>query len=268
MEQRQGYFINSDRDSTNQKRPLTHTANCILYLLSGNGCFSLGDHTLPLVSGQCCFIPCGSTARYWSEGEWEYVWIEFEGELFDEILSKVAFSPENPVCKATEEQAALFVDISNRKYSSHGGEYYYTLGLAVQLLSSLAISHPSEKQLAEDGSMRSVLAFIHSNLYRADLSVEYLAQVTGVGRTTLYHRFKKEVGCSPSEYIQKRRISTARHLLRTEKMSVRSVAAAVGYDDPLYFSRVFHKATKCSPTHYRRFFHRMESENKVKEEDQ
>ena len=254
------HYFNTDHASADHKRPKINTANCLLFISKGHGYLQIRRRVYPITAGQCCLIPCDCAASYWAESgeEWDYIWLLFEGELFDEILRKIAFSPETPICDTTEEQAELFHKIGARKYNSCNGEYYYTLGLVVQLLSSFIVSFPSETLITEDGSMRAILSFIHSNLCRRELTVEYLARIMGVSRIALYQRFKKELDCSPSEYIQRRRIRQAQYLLSTTKLPVTQIAAAVGYDNPLYFSRAFHKITSLSPTAYRAHFHRHE----------
>ena len=254
------HHFNTDVATADHKLPIVNSMNCLLYIQRGNGYLTMKDGTFPLLQGQCCLIPAGYAASYQAESgtTWDYIWLLFDGALFDEILRKIAFSPANPICTVTEAQADLIQRISTRKYTARSGEYYHTLGLLVHLFSSFTSTFPSETLIAEDGSLRSVIAFIHSNLHRSDLSVEYLARITGVSRITLCNRFKKELGCSPKEYIQKRRIFVACNLLSTTQISVTQIAAAVGYDNPLYFSRIFHKAMNRPPAEYRKHFLRRE----------
>ena len=62
--------------------------------------------------------------------------------------------------------------------------------------------------------------------------------------------FKKEMGCTPIEYLNHTRISNAKNLLssRNSGLSVASIAALCGFSDPLYFSRLFKKETGVSPS--------------------
>lgn len=65
--------------------------------------------------------------------------------------------------------------------------------------------------------------------------------------------FKKEVGSSPLEYLTKLRMQAAEKLLTamwSNEYSISEVAQMCGYEDPLYFSRVFKKHFGCSPTNY------------------
>lgn len=63
--------------------------------------------------------------------------------------------------------------------------------------------------------------------------------------------FKKEVGSSPLEYLTNLRMQSAEKLLTAmwaNQYSISEVAQMCGYEDPLYFSRVFKKNFGCSPT--------------------
>ena len=54
------------------------------------------------------------------------------------------------------------------------------------------------------------------------------------------------------QYILSLRMANAQSLLESTRCNITEVAAAVGYDDPLYFSRLFRRHTGFSPTEYRK----------------
>lgn len=62
--------------------------------------------------------------------------------------------------------------------------------------------------------------------------------------------FKKEVGVTPLEYLIRVRMKKAETILSAMSgdYSVAEIARLCGYDDALYFSRVFKKSFGCSPT--------------------
>lgn len=67
--------------------------------------------------------------------------------------------------------------------------------------------------------------------------------------------FKKEVGISPQQFLINLRISHAKKLLtdkQEEHLAISQVAYNCGYDDALYFSRVFKSATGFSPKEYQK----------------
>ena len=83
-------------------------------------------------------------------------------------------------------------------------------------------------------------------------SVDQLAEKNFLSTSRFLHLFKDVTGRSYKEYIAFIRIASARQYLLNTEMSVCDIAAAVGYDDQNYFSRVFKKIVGCSPTEYRR----------------
>ena len=64
--------------------------------------------------------------------------------------------------------------------------------------------------------------------------------------------FKEERGISMQQLCDRLKTDEACRLLRSTFMPVNAVAAAVGYSDPLYFSRRFSEKTGTSPTEFRR----------------
>ena len=54
------------------------------------------------------------------------------------------------------------------------------------------------------------------------------------------------------QFITSIRITNAQMLLETTNYAVNEIARIVGYDNPLYFSRLFHKQKGCSPSEYRK----------------
>ena len=54
------------------------------------------------------------------------------------------------------------------------------------------------------------------------------------------------------QFITSIRITNAQMLLETTNYAVNEIAHIVGYDNPLYFSRLFHKQKGCSPSEYRK----------------
>ena len=63
--------------------------------------------------------------------------------------------------------------------------------------------------------------------------------------------FSQEMGYTFIEYLTHIRMKHAQELLRTTEMRSTEVAAAVGYNDPHYFSYLFKKTTLMNPRDYR-----------------
>ena len=64
--------------------------------------------------------------------------------------------------------------------------------------------------------------------------------------------FKEYTGSTPLQYIVSIRITNAQRLLETTTYTVTEIGHIVGYENPLYFSRIFHKQKGVSPSGYRK----------------
>jgi two-component system, response regulator YesN len=83
------------------------------------------------------------------------------------------------------------------------------------------------------------------------LSLNRLAQTLGVHPSYLSRTFKKELGMTLTEYINKLRIEEAKYMLDSSNASVATIALSVGYNDANYFSKVFQKREQVTPHEYR-----------------
>ena len=59
------------------------------------------------------------------------------------------------------------------------------------------------------------------------------------------------MGRSPQQYLINLRLHNAQNMLLDTDLSVGEIARSVGYDDQLYFSRLFHRYFGTSPREYR-----------------
>ncbi|NLR91516.1 helix-turn-helix transcriptional regulator [Flammeovirga agarivorans] len=85
----------------------------------------------------------------------------------------------------------------------------------------------------------------------SNLTLEELAKLNDMSLSTFKREFQKVYGISPSKYIMQERLVKAQELLKVSEIPVSDVAYEVGYNDPLYFTRLFKKQFGVSPSHYR-----------------
>ncbi len=90
------------------------------------------------------------------------------------------------------------------------------------------------------------------NRYTELLSLPSIAEYFGVTPATVSSLFKKYKGIPPMEFMIRLRIEKAKELLRiVPPLTIRDVAAAIGYEDPYYMSRLFKSVTGMSPSEFR-----------------
>lgn len=91
-----------------------------------------------------------------------------------------------------------------------------------------------------------------SENYNKPICIEEYAESRHVSACWFIRQFKHYTGMPPMQYILSIRIANAQNLLETTAYTVSEIAAIVGYDNPLYFSRLFKKQLGMSPTEYRK----------------
>jgi AraC-like DNA-binding protein len=83
------------------------------------------------------------------------------------------------------------------------------------------------------------------------LQVAKLAQTSHFSPSHFFVLFKRCTGHSPIDYFIRLRMERAARLLSATELNVKEIAAALGYDDPFYFSRVFKAIHGIAPRDYR-----------------
>lgn len=87
--------------------------------------------------------------------------------------------------------------------------------------------------------------------YQSPHSLTELEALLGISRYRLCHDFSKHIGTSPLQYLNQRRIHTARYLLRSTDLSIREVGAAVGIENTTHFINLFKKSAGITPLQFR-----------------
>jgi transcriptional regulator GlxA family with amidase domain len=94
------------------------------------------------------------------------------------------------------------------------------------------------------------VAYMTQHLDRP-LQVATLAAKASVSPSHFFALFKRRIGLAPMDYFTRLRMGRACQLLETTSLSVKEVAAELGYEDPFYFSRVFKSVNQLAPSDYR-----------------
>ena len=98
--------------------------------------------------------------------------------------------------------------------------------------------------------VQKTIIYINSNI-SAPLTLSSVASAMKVSSGYLSTIFKKECKENLTDYIAKRRVKHAAHLLETSHLQIQTVALHCGIVDAQYFSKIFKKYTGVTPKEYR-----------------
>ena len=99
--------------------------------------------------------------------------------------------------------------------------------------------------------MDIAVTFFSEN-YHQDININDYAASRGMSVSWFIRNFKKFTGSTPMQFIVRIRITNAQILLETTTYSINEISKIVGYDNQLYFSRLFHKLKGYSPREYQK----------------
>lgn len=104
-----------------------------------------------------------------------------------------------------------------------------------------------------DPGLRRVLEAIHRQSGE-DWTLERMAKIAGMSRTTFAQRFSDQVGSTPNDYLTRWRMTQAELMLRDPNTSVAQAAGRVGYEDESAFRKAFKRVHGQAPGAIRRWF--------------
>ncbi len=222
-------------------------ANSFLLRTSGTVRYDFFDKVITLNPGELVFLPKGSCYNYevLSDEPCEYVSLNFEADIDTPIPAVYSFSgfPD-----AEEFENA----ISDLWKFGGQAEHYRCYAIFYNLLVYI---ENLEKQTYADKRKSSIIApaisYLKEHLYDCDLKTEKLHMLCGISGTYFRKVFYANYAQSPQKYILSKRLSHAKALIDNGDFeTITEIAIAVGYTDPLYFSRAFKKKYGVSPTQY------------------
>ncbi|MEZ5722028.1 MAG: arabinose operon transcriptional regulator AraC [Paracoccaceae bacterium] len=119
------------------------------------------------------------------------------------------------------------------------------------LLSAARIDRAGQSSAAHmDERVLAACKLISDNLQKP-LTVAQIADHVCLSPSRLSHLFRTCVGTGPIQWRDAQRVQLAMQILRITNEPIKALSAMVGYEDPLYFSRVFNRHVGMSPRAFR-----------------
>lgn len=231
----------------------------LLYIFSGKAYFtfhSFSKKEVEIPAGHMVLYRPGQRQEYcyYAKDNPEVCWIHFSGSQTAEILDKIGFFNSNTLfCGISFQYPELFrrmiLELQLKRPCFEDLLVFYLEQLFTEI-------HRSQLEFSAEKyrNQKEMEATVHffNEFFTQTISIEKYARDHHMSISWFIRSFKHYMGMTPMQYITSIRINKAKELLKNTSCSVQEISSLVGYENPLYFSRIFRKHTGNSPSQYRK----------------
>ena len=226
----------------------------IHYVISGCGTYTIGSRSFPVKARQAFLIYPDTKISYRADHRqpWHYCWAAFTGLDAGLLIRQMPFTEKHPVTDM--EDGAAVQQAFKKIWNVRGSDFEHMIMMTGALYSALALflKPDDDRPGSSTDYFKQAIDYIQKYYFFYGTGVQEIADYVGINRSYLYTVFKDKSGISPKEYLTRFRVRQAKSLLKETALPVSAVAASVGYEDNLYFSKVFRRVSGISPTEYRK----------------
>lgn len=230
----------------------------LLYIAAGKGYFYFKGSEVPTVvtkGHMVLFRPKEPQVyNYYVEDKTEVYWVHFTGWKIEEYLDSyelpkeenVFFTGVSPDYPWIYNQIIREMQLQRANYDDIIKLYLHHILLTIN-------RYIKESQQTSNETINDIERAVHyfNDNYTKPISIEQYAEEHLMSANWFIHSFKSVMKVPPMQYITNLRIAAAKGYLDNSNKTINEIAAAVGYDNALYFSRVFKKRTGMSPSEYK-----------------
>ncbi|MBV6432476.1 MAG: HTH-type transcriptional activator RhaS [Bryobacteraceae bacterium] len=238
------------------ERPHGCSELILILCVRGAGWVEVGGARYEASSGHLIAILPREPHRYGAAEArpWTIYWCHCTGETAEHLGAMLRRDRPCPVLEVGEQSrlAALFEEITDELSRGYGANGLLAASMALAHLFGLAIAVTGRHSAHSGGALRvrRAIAYMHQRC-EENLSISELASMVNLSSSHFCAVFKKTTGFAPLDYFLRLKIRRACELLDGGEFPVKRVAAELGFNDPLYFSRLFRRIQGISPTEYR-----------------
>ena len=221
------------------------------YVIAGSGTVRVDGAEYAASAGQVYIIPEGSDHLYYADPRdpWIKVFFNVRGRLVGRLLKSYGLTGR--VVLPGADTLGLFMQFL--EIARAGKVHEEIIGPCAlklhEIVQRLAEETGEEPPVPEEA--RRLKALLDSRI-GGEISTEEMAAALFRSKDYVIKLFRSAYGETPHAYFLRQKMQLAAGLLTGTGMSVKQVAAALGYTDQHYFSNVFKKATGMSPVAFRR----------------
>lgn len=231
------------------------------YTISGCGILEIDGKVHKITAGKAFFVEIPSNHRYYfpeGQEEWEFIFITLKGEevkkFFEDMIEFCGPIMEvSPDCQMIK---CLFKTYKE----THEGEIkdpYKVSARAYEFVMEsyrFAKNLDNNKQVSEE--LLRALNFIQTS-FDQPITVEEVAAISGLSKYYFIRKFLEEVGSTPKQYMTNLKIQHSLELLLDTDLTVKEIAAKVGFSNDNYFNKAFRKKVGSSPGAFRKNHERL-----------
>lgn len=229
--------------------------------IKGEGELIVEGKTFRVKEGSAMLLFKGVPHEYYAiTNTWIVNWIVFDGHQVDYFFKKIAYIKSSGVFYLSRpdiflSKAANLADNVQEDQALTGirnSSFIYSLLTDIVQFASTNTNNGLNHQYFK---LKPLFEYIEQN-YAAPLTLDDLAEATGVTAPHLCNLFKKITNIRLFQYINSVRIKKSKELLHQyPNMQIKEVALLSGFEDAGYYCSVFKKLEQISPSQFRKFPH-------------
>ena len=217
-----------------------------VFKISGESIYYFKNKELIHKAGELLFIPKGEiyNLRCLCQNS-EYLLINFDADIKDAKVTKYSLDTffEADYLYENLEKLWIFGDVSGK---------YKCLSKFYEIISFVSHKHDTDFAAKKNfAKISKAVKYMEEHIFDCNLKVGKLPLMCNMSDTYFRKIFRANYGLNPAEYISQKRLARAKHIILSgDYDSIAEVAYLSGFEDPLYFSRVFKTMYKVSPSEY------------------
>ena len=229
--------------------------NVIEYIISGTGTVESSYGTFHPSAGDSYLLRAGEAYTYYSDADnpWVKIWFNCYGTITDPVLdsyglTRTMFFPGLDTSEYIKKIHAIGFSTSLTMNEIMNQCCVVFLELC-QFIHNSTTAPVNQVQVPEHVlRLREYLDY-HLN---EPFTMEKCSKITYLSVSQTIRTFRAAYGMAPYEYLNNRRIETAKLLLHNSALSIQEISERIGFQDKDYFSKYFKKKCGVTPGRYRK----------------
>jgi AraC-like DNA-binding protein len=232
----------------------------LMFCLSGSGVVQIEGDSHAVKAGDLVFFHAACYQKYFTHDAdpWSTYFVHFVGKGVGNFLKWFGDVKAQPVrhlqtFREIQQAKASYEKMLGLFLNGRSDAVLFETSVEIRKLFSLYQAASYEALVGQNKSSlwQEKLAPLFEKKIKQNLSLTEMAAAANCSVSYFSSQFRKETGFSPVEYFTRLKIQgTEKMLWNNPQASISEVARAFGFEDPLYFSRVFRKIKGCSPKQF------------------